>query len=31
MLTLEEIVELKEKLAKGEITPDRAKKIYWDN
>ena len=31
MLTFKELIELKEKLAKGEITQDRAKEIYWEN
>ncbi len=29
MLTFKELIELKEKLAKGEITQDRAKELYW--
>ena len=31
MLTLKELIELKEKLAKGEITQDRSKEIYWND
>ena len=31
MLTLKELIELKEKLVKGDITLDRAKEIYWND
>ena len=31
MLTFKELIGLKEKLAKGEITQDRAKEIYWSD
>ncbi len=30
-MTFIELIELKEKLANGEITQDRAKEIYWND
>jgi hypothetical protein len=29
MLTYKEFIELREKLAKGEVTQDLAREIYW--
>jgi hypothetical protein len=31
MLTYKELIELREKLSKGEITQDRAKELYWED
>ena len=31
MLTLKELIELKDQLVKGEITQDRAKEKYWND